>query len=209
MKRKIVDVTLLCSNNKMNFLSLVLNILHLVNNLLEKKKWQHFTHFIFENDAKVEILFILVLLNRWNVEYYEHRCIFYSVTQEKVQTRHFTENNKTKTKANYQPFLSQRQFSLYYSLDLKKIKKPGSIFKSEHRQNVCIFIFRIKTLQTAVTRVCYPQSLCVSVCMCAVFSKLHGSYGEFSVSYCWDKRRLCRLGAVGASWDCSHSRIYF
>lgn len=53
-----------------------------------------------------------------------------------------------------------------------------------NKGSVCIFIFRIKTLQTAVRRVCYRQSLQVSVCMCALFSPLYGCYVAFSVSYC-------------------------
>lgn len=223
MKKNIFDITLLCfTRNKWNqfdpgpkyFASREqsIEIYHPLYTRTACWKWQHFTRFIFENKAKVESLLILVVLKRQNVDYYEHRCIFYSVTQEKVQFQHFMGNNKTKKKANYQQFLSQRQFSVYYSLVLKKNKKVKknnrfSIYggKSEQRQNVCIFIFRIKTLQAAVRRECYVSQF---VSLCALFSPLYGSHVAFSVSHCWDKRHLCRLGIVGAFWDCSQSQIY-
>lgn len=204
MKRNIFDKTLLCSNrNKRNQFVPGLKYLESREQFIEIKVTA-FYPFDFWKLCKVEGLFILVILNRWNVDYYEQQCILYSVTQEKVQIQHFMKNNKTKKKANYKQFLSQRQFSVYYSLDLGK-KNRFNMYagKSEHKQNVCIFLFRIKTLQTAVRRACYPQSLCVSVCLCAVFSKLHDS-----VSYCWDRRHLCRLGIAGASWDCRVRFIY-
>lgn len=77
--------------------------------------------------------------------------------------------NKAKRKANYQQFLSQTQFSVYYSLDVVE-KNKINIYgrKNEQMQNVCIFIFRNKRLQTAVRRACYRQSVCVSVCMCVL-----------------------------------------
>lgn len=46
------------------------------------------------------------------------------------------------------------------------------------------FLYLEKTLQTAVRRACCRQSVCVSVCVCALFSLLYGSYVAFSVLYC-------------------------
>lgn len=66
--------------------------------------------------------------------------------------------------------------------------------KCEQRQNVCIFTFQIKTLQTVVSTNTPAVGGCVFF-----LSPLDSSYLAFPVSHCLDKKHLCRLGIVGAS----------
>lgn len=63
---------------------------------------------------------------------------------------------KTKQKGNYQQVVFHWLLSIYYSLDMKTWAGGRSRFniygrKCEQRQNVCIFTFQIKTLQTAMS----------------------------------------------------------
>lgn len=95
------------------------------------------------------------------VNEYLHLHVFY-LPPGKKSWSYSMENNKTKKKANYQVFWLRRRY-ICYSLCLKKW---GGC--STQRQNVCIFKFRIKTLQTAVSSmslraVCFllPTICCV------------------------------------------------
>lgn len=182
MKKNIFDITLLCfTRNKWNqfvpgpkyFASReqFIEIYHPLYTRTACWKWQHFTRFIFENKVKVESLLILVVLKRQNVDYYEHQCIFYSVTQEKVQFQHFMGNNKSKKKANYQQFLSQRQFSVYYSLVLKKKKKRKNkrfnVYGGVNKDRMFAFLYlELKhcRLQWDVSATSVSSCLCVHVC---------------------------------------------
>lgn len=111
------------------------------------------------------------LFKETKAEYYKHQCVFECHPgKSSYPAFHSKQWNKKESKLSAVSVPVTVFCILFIRFEKTKnnIKLNIYVGESEQRQNIFIFIFRIKTLQKAMRQACYCQIM--SLCACVLYS---------------------------------------